>query len=112
MSQILHITYASWAVAAALLVSATITPATAQIQGPPGNNSFCAMYNDSSTLDCSFGTFAECQAAISGVGGLCQANNIPQGQQRFRGFPQLIPTDPLGLYRDQSQGLPPVPPPP
>ena len=112
MSQILHITHASWAMAAALLLAATGTPAHAQIQGPPGNNSFCAMYNDSSTLDCSFGTFAECQAAISGVGGICQANNIPQGQQRFRGFPQLIPTDPLGLYRDQSQGLPPVPPPP
>ena len=112
MSHILHSTYTSWGVAAALLAVATITPAHAQIEGPPGNNSFCAMYNDSSTLDCSFGTWAECQAAISGVGGMCQANNLPQGQYAPRLLPQLIPTDPLGLYRDQSQGLTPVPPPP
>ena len=97
---------------AAFFVVAGFMPAQAQIQGPPGLNSFCAMYNDGSALDCSFPTYAACQAAVSGVGGICQANNLPQGQQRFRGFPQLIPTDPLGLYRDQSQGLPPMPPPP
>jgi hypothetical protein len=112
MSQILHITHASWTAAAALLIAAASTPAYAQIQGPPGNNSFCAMYNDSSTLDCSFGTFAQCQAAISGVGGICQANNLPQGRYLPQRGPQLFPTDPFGLYRNRSQDMPPVPPPP
>ena len=93
-------------------IVALASPATAQIEGPPGLNRFCAMYNDSDTLDCSFGTFAECQAAISGVGGMCQANNLPQGQYVPQRMPQLIPTDPLGLYRDRGYNLPPVPPPP
>jgi hypothetical protein len=99
-------------VASVVFLSVLPFGASAQIQGPPGNNSFCAMYNDSSTLDCSFGTWSECQAAISGVGGICQANNLPQGRYVPQRLPQLIPTDPFGLYRDRGQDLPPVPPPP
>jgi hypothetical protein len=98
--------------AIAFVVTALPDHVHAQIQGPPGLNNFCAMYNDSSTLDCSFPTFASCQAAISGVGGICQANKLPQGRYMPQRFPQLIPTDPLGLYRDRGYNLPDVPPPP
>ncbi len=37
---------------------------------------------------------------------------FPPGRYVPQRLPQLIPTDPLGLYRDRSQGLTPVPPPP
>jgi hypothetical protein len=96
----------------ALLIAVSANSATAQIQGPPGLNSFCAMYNDGSAMDCSFPTYAACRAAVSGVGGVCQANNLPQGRYVPQRLPQLIPTDPFGLYRDRGYGLPPMPPPP
>ncbi len=77
--------------------SSSAPPPTPKSQGPPGKNSFCAMYNDSSAMDCSFVTSSECQAAISGVGGACQANNFPQGQYAPRLLPQLIPPIRLGF---------------
>jgi hypothetical protein len=100
------------AFAALVLAIVGSAPAAAQIQGPQGLNSFCAMYNDGSALDCSFPTYASCQAAISGIGGQCQANNLPQGRYLPQRMPQLIPTDPLGLYRNRGYDLPPMPPPP
>jgi hypothetical protein len=111
MRQILHTVFARL-VTAAFVAIAGSAPATAQIQGPPGLNSFCAMYDDGSALDCSFPTYAACRAAISGVGGSCQANNLPRGRYAPQRIPQLIPTDPFGLYRDRGYDLPPMPPPP
>jgi hypothetical protein len=110
MRQILYATITPWTIA--VFFATAPAPARAQIEGPPGENRFCAQYDDGSAMDCSFPTYASCQAAISGVGGVCMANNFPQGRYLPQRLPQLIPTDPLGLYRDRSQGLPPMPPPP
>ena len=41
---------------------------------------WCARYSDQST-NCGFATFQQCQADISGVGGICSRNP----QARFRG---------------------------
>ena len=107
-----HIFFALF-VLVAFLVPAALAPARAQIQGPPGENSVCALYDAGTPMDCSFSNFAMCEAAVSGTGGSCQPNTpVAPGRQLFQRVPQLIPTDPLGLYRDPSQGLPPVPPPP
>ena len=42
-------------------------PSGAQIQGPPGENRFFAVYDDGSAMDCTFPTLALCRAAINGV---------------------------------------------
>lgn len=89
-----------------------LSTADAQIEGPRGENKFCAMYDDGSAMDCTFASYAECQRAISGVGGICQANDLPRGRYMPQVLPQVIPNDPLGLYRDRGNELPPVPPPP
>lgn len=96
----------------ALLVILFSGGAEAQgIQGPLGENRYCATYDDGSEPDCIFSSFASCQAAVSGVGGFCETNVRLPGQYLPPG-PQLFPQDPLGLYRDRSHDLPPVPPPP
>ncbi len=81
------------------------------IQGPPGENSYCAIYTAGQETECTYPDLASCQAAVSGLGGFCQPNTRLPGHYLPPG-PQLFPTDPLGLYRDRSNDLPPVPPPP
>jgi hypothetical protein len=97
----------------ALIVAASVSvEAQAQgIQGPPGENSYCAIFTAGQETECTYPDFASCQAAVSGLGGFCQQNRRLPGHYLPPG-PQLFPTDPLGLYRDRSNDLPPVPPPP
>ena len=99
-----------------LLVLMAVSPlATARaqsIQGPPGENSFCANYDDGSEPDCSYATFAQCQASVAGMQGYCNSNVRLPGRSMPYLIPRAFPQDPLGVYRDQSEGLSPVPPPP
>jgi Protein of unknown function (DUF3551) len=41
---------------------------------------WCAMYRAKGATNCYFVTLAQCQAAISGVGGFCQPNNFYDGR--------------------------------
>jgi hypothetical protein len=49
---------------------ASVTPAKAQ------NYPWCAIYNKGANdMSCSFDTFDQCKASVSGIGGFCMANN-------------------------------------
>jgi hypothetical protein len=87
-------------------------PATAQvIQGPPGERQYCATYDDGSGIDCSFATFQECLAAVSGVGGSCNQNvRLPSGPQLFPNVPRRERLFPDPLWSPPAQD--PMPPPP
>ena len=55
------------------------TPAAAQ------DGAFCAITETNGTPDCSFASFAQCRATITGDDGVCQANSrteIPAEQSR------------------------------
>jgi hypothetical protein len=47
------------------------------------NHPWCAAFNDS-IRDCSYLTIAQCRAAISGVGGLCEVNLFYRGPEPRR----------------------------
>ena len=53
---------------AALVVGASATPASAAISYP-----WCARYA-SSGGECSFNTYEQCMATLSGIGGVCTGN--------------------------------------
>ena len=60
--------------AAAIFVAfALVTPARAEVYYP-----WCAMYGGGNygagTTVCSFNTFEQCRATVSGMGGMCQQN--------------------------------------
>jgi uncharacterized protein DUF3551 len=57
---------------AALALAAGVQPAAAEITYP-----WCAEYSDDNTArNCGFLTLEQCQAAISGNGGYCEANPL------------------------------------
>ena len=56
--------------AAALMMALANNPAEAS-----DRYKWCAYYNlFGGATNCGFNTFAQCQAAISGIGGVCQSN--------------------------------------
>lgn len=65
------------AVIAALAAAVTVVqPAQAIIEYP-----WCAQYGvrDDGGRNCGFTTLAQCQAAVSGVGGFCERNTLYRG---------------------------------
>ena len=64
---------------AAVLAVLPLTSITAHAQYAP----WCAYYSLGST-NCGFHSYAQCQAAISGVGGSCSPNPSAGGGQRPR----------------------------
>jgi hypothetical protein len=41
------------------------------------DNRWCATYTKPSAENCTFSTFAQCQAQVSGIGGWCRPNPFP-----------------------------------
>jgi hypothetical protein len=61
-----------------LLVAVAIDGAPTSAHADPYR--WCAMYRAKGATNCYFVTLAQCQAAISGVGGFCQPNNFYDGR--------------------------------
>ena len=68
------------AAAAVLLLAASAPRTAAAVEYP-----WCAYYGDShGGINCGFATLQQCQAAISGNGGICQPNPyfaLPRGRR-------------------------------
>jgi Protein of unknown function (DUF3551) len=60
------------AVVAFMLVTAAFAPRTTVAAAY--NLPWCANYYDSNVIACSFTSFAQCMASVSGVGGHCTQN--------------------------------------
>jgi hypothetical protein len=68
----------------AALIAAFVlaTPSAANaLFGRDQDRPWCALFYVQSILDCSFYTVGQCQAAVSGVGGLCQPNYYYYGPE-------------------------------
>jgi hypothetical protein len=68
----------------AALIAAFVlaTPSAANaLFGRDQDRPWCALFYVRSILDCSFYTVGQCQAAVSGVGGLCQPNYYYYGPE-------------------------------
>lgn len=61
----------------ALAALLTVITMDAAVSAP---GKWCARYNDGST-NCGFATFKQCQASISGAGGICSRNPQPPSKR-------------------------------
>jgi hypothetical protein len=84
-------------VAIVLACAGMTTALHAQSNGGPAP--YCAQFSDGTSPNCSFATLQQCNASISGVGGVCNLN-------------PAAPYQPPPRARYQSQFNPAVPPPP
>ena len=80
-------------------MTATMTTAL-HAQGNGGPAQYCAQFSDGTSPDCSFATFQECDASVSGIGGVCNINpaatSLPSPPQNPLPFdPMAVPPPPL-----------------
>jgi hypothetical protein len=82
-----------------VLVLAGFGMTTLHAQGNPAP--YCAQFSDGTSPNCSFSTLQQCDASISGVGGVCNLNPAApappaqyQYQYRYPFNPRAVPPPP------------------
>jgi hypothetical protein len=87
---------------------------TLYAQGNGGPAQYCAQFNDGTSPDCSFATLQECDASVSGIGGVCNINPaatyLPSPPQNPLPFdPTAVPPPPLPMPPPPMAGQPSAP---
>jgi hypothetical protein len=78
---------------AAIVLACAGMPTALHAQQAP----YCAQFSDGTSPNCSFATLQQCNASISGVGGVCNLNPATPYQGPPRPAQSPPPFNPLGV---------------
>jgi Protein of unknown function (DUF3551) len=78
---------------AAIVLACAGMPATVNAQQAP----YCDQFSDGTSPNCSFATLQQCNASISGVGGVCKLNPAASNQGLPPPARRPPPFNPMGV---------------